>query len=520
MVRMCHVKMFAMATICMAGSAMAADRAALAASTNAKSTAFQSWMEQSPRGSDIATVVGNPADNGLQFAVANCLCRGWDNGDFSNDQNSDGIASHEGGAFANGIQAADDFYLCEGNIYKLNSISATVFTNSQPGIFTKARLEIYADCDGHPACGAPLYVLKDFTTDDVGTPWMMNPAYRVVTYHFAIGPNNLDPINRSIYLHGGVYWISLVGISDGVKCAMGVMPDATYWGSTNGGVKGSVPQYRSGSPKNVCDVNKTYTCNWAPVDCCFGCRDLAFVVCADECKILVDNGTAAGIRAGFGTPAGSPSQWAPQDSSNDERSADDFVVPPCNTFSICYIEGCVFTNCDPTKFIGHYEIYGNTCRYPSYTCGGTTLCAGTATKVVDLIFALTINGKPYEAYRLEFHNVNCTLQPGQYWLSISVEDNYNGLFRSFFCYNYDCNRACLIRWNPAMFLPPMCPLPPGAKTPWLSVGHDLSFLIAGTLTHVNASNSTGACAADFNGDGSATVQDLFDFLSAWFAGCH
>ena len=26
------------------------------------------------------------------------------------------------------------------------------------------------------------------------------------------------------------------------------------------------------------------------------------------------------------------------------------------------------------------------------------------------------------------------------------------------------------------------------------------------------------CAADYNGDGSPTVQDIFDFLAAWFAG--
>ena len=27
------------------------------------------------------------------------------------------------------------------------------------------------------------------------------------------------------------------------------------------------------------------------------------------------------------------------------------------------------------------------------------------------------------------------------------------------------------------------------------------------------------CKADFNGDGQVTVQDLFSFLAAWFAGC-
>src|SRR5262249_11205684 len=28
------------------------------------------------------------------------------------------------------------------------------------------------------------------------------------------------------------------------------------------------------------------------------------------------------------------------------------------------------------------------------------------------------------------------------------------------------------------------------------------------------------CDADFNGVGGVTTQDIFDFLNAWFAGCH
>jgi hypothetical protein len=30
--------------------------------------------------------------------------------------------------------------------------------------------------------------------------------------------------------------------------------------------------------------------------------------------------------------------------------------------------------------------------------------------------------------------------------------------------------------------------------------------------------SLSRCAADFNGDGSAAIQDIFDYLNAWFAG--
>ena len=35
----------------------------------------------------------------------------------------------------------------------------------------------------------------------------------------------------------------------------------------------------------------------------------------------------------------------------------------------------------------------------------------------------------------------------------------------------------------------------------------------------NATDFVGDCPADYNGDGALTVQDIFDFLAQWFAGC-
>ena len=37
---------------------------------------------------------------------------------------------------------------------------------------------------------------------------------------------------------------------------------------------------------------------------------------------------------------------------------------------------------------------------------------------------------------------------------------------------------------------------------------------------VNAADLALVCPADYNSDGTITVQDIFDFLSAWFAGCN
>lgn len=35
---------------------------------------------------------------------------------------------------------------------------------------------------------------------------------------------------------------------------------------------------------------------------------------------------------------------------------------------------------------------------------------------------------------------------------------------------------------------------------------------------LDSCESGGACVADFNGSHSVTVQDIFDFLQAWFSG--
>jgi hypothetical protein len=52
----------------------------------------------------------------------------------------------------------------------------------------------------------------------------------------------------------------------------------------------------------------------------------------------------------------------------------------------------------------------------------------------------------------------------------------------------------------------------GAGTPWQSgSGAAIGVRIAGTP-------SGTACRADFNQSGTLNVQDIFDFLSAWFAG--
>jgi hypothetical protein len=54
------------------------------------------------------------------------------------------------------------------------------------------------------------------------------------------------------------------------------------------------------------------------------------------------------------------------------------------------------------------------------------------------------------------------------------------------------------------------PVPgPGAPTPLMTITFDGNIVVSHTT-----------CVADFNGNGTVSVQDIFDFLDAWFNGCN
>jgi hypothetical protein len=513
MVRMCEVMTFACATILVAGSASAASKT-VAAADAAQLTAVTNNVAVPGAARELAKDWTFDAST---FGLGGgCDCT-WFNGAFDG---RNGQISHLGGAVEFGAKAADDFYLCEGYIYDLESITVTLLTTSFPQ-FTKARLELYSDCDGAPNC-SPAGLLYTFEkssvvetgqnvgVDNAGTP------IRIVNVTFRPSQEVLKK-NQNIVLKGGSYWISAYGLTDGLS-PMG-MRDVTYWGTTGAGIiKGSVAKKIDGVQQSVPGQFNFPGCWRSVEECCVGCSDLAFTVCARACKILVDNGEGNPSL----TPAGSISQFAPF-TSFDSRSADDFVAPPCSDLRICYIEGCIYTNCDPLFFRGAFEIYGNACRIPSYALAGTTgssstLGSGEATKVIDLGYTVTIDGRALRAYKLEFHDLNIVLPGGQqYWISVGVRHTFSLNERAYFCYNFDCDRSCLIRWNPGQVLvrPAGMPMQPE----WTSVGRDFSFLIASDNAVSTAGNSTAACPVDFDRNGSVNLDDMFGYLNAWFAGC-
>ncbi len=459
----------------------------------------------------------------------------WLNGAFDGPR-GDGQISHLGGAAPNGAKAADDFHLMDDFVHDVRTFTATLLTTTTVGL-VKPRAEIWSDCNGCPSellytFDNPLVVETGLTQ---GLAFDGRPL-RIVHVTFDVTRETLA-VNRNVVLHGGTYWLSVYGRTDGLGPTM-QMYDVTYWGTTRGfggGVQGK-PAYKiDGVPSaNYGVFTFPAGCGataWHSVvdDCCIGCTDLNFSFCATPCKVLVDNGGAR--RQAAAEDVGSTARFAPASlSAMETRSADDFVLAGCGDYHICYVEACVLTNC-PT-FEGVLELYGNDCNRPAYALHGQPLFNQQylATKIVPLGFTAFMEGKTVSAYRLEFHDLPVVIPGGrQYWISAGVKYTFSINERAFFCYNADCSRSCLVRWNDGRVLTATtlddrarvhgC-VSPQECNGWARVGSDFSFLIAGDgLATPGPINSTPACAVDFNRDGALNTADIFDYLNAWFVGC-
>jgi hypothetical protein len=397
-------------------------------------------------------------------------------------------------------RVADDFYLLPGRMYHINSIEGTLITDS---IFPKARLELYNDCNGLPA--DPYFRVEPQATSIVDTGSTFE-GKRVLRVRFDF---------TDLWLRGGEsYWVSFIGQGLG-------SPDETwYWGTAGNGQSSGI-KGRPGAFKSVIGGVP----QWTPIDghgcpSCIGCTDFAFCVDAESCKILTDNGTYA--------PQGTISLDGP--GGTFARTADDFVVPPCVPQRLCYIEAYIASNCDQARL----AIYNNACDVHSSTqgiAGGAHPDGFTpfATLIPDQVIqtgrTAVIGNLTLPIVCLRFWTFNLTLPPGDYWLSAYGLSTGNAAQRAYFLFNQDCNRSCLIRWNEGNIYGPS--VQPAPNT-WVrgsslfGVPHDYSWLIAvhdAPVTFAGAGNGQTGCAVDFDGNGVLSVQDVFDYMAAWFAGC-
>ena len=425
------------------------------------------------------------------------------------------IISHEGGLVPLGIKVADDFYLQPGSIYRLDSIASEMLTNSLPG-FVKARLELYADCDGRP--GTLLYT---FTRPQVieGGPSGIGDLRRVrFTFNMSeqIAPG---ATYVPIALRPGSYWVSVVGLSDNL-CAMG-MCDQTAWLPTSGQVKGSQPRRIFGVPTNVYNQYSYAGQTWQNADCCTSCRDLAFTVCAEPCKVLLDNGGPDLTRFSKAI-SGTVSIF-------EAQTADDVVVPPCADVQLCYVQGYLATNCNPPR--AALSVYDATCNLPSTFSPPISFPASRLTPTGQTV---RIEGVDLTVYSVEFWDFRnfgqstLTLQQGlNYWFSIYAVSSGSFAERGYMLGAKRCDLpSCdgpFRRANPAAVSGLGFGITDHSWRPVAPIGgstFDLGFLVAiHPPQFFVGGNGLPSCRADMDSNGHLTIQDIFQYLAQWFAGC-
>lgn len=427
----------------------------------------------------------------------------WDNGDF------DGLNGQASSIdlYSGSPMTADDFYLEPASVYRIDTITGLLATNSlQP----KARLTLFDDCDGVP--GNQLATYDSLRMVDTGR---LSGGLHVYRAEFALG--GLYVATDASAGGGRTFWVSVQGV------ALGQPDEEWYWGTSgNAHPKGSPARFRSASLGYP---------DWTSVDglgC--GCTDFAFGVIGERCKLLYDGG-GLDLTA---QPAGSLSQIASV--SDSARSADNFVLPPCAPAdriesvreTVCYLRAYIWSNCDPVR--GRFEIYDNTCKSPADPetpiSPPTPLYSTPFARITDLGFTTIIDGESVSAFCVESTGLDWNLPSGHdYWLSAVGDTNLAWRKRFYFAFAERCDRACPVMFSPAVVVGQGA----GAST-WQKISlngqqRDLAFMVA--AQQPAPPNGLGAggigsrppCEADVDGSGTVSLQDVFEFLTRWFAGC-
>lgn len=438
-------------------------------------------------------------------------CDPWDNGRYDglNAQTSQ-VGFGEDWRLV-GRVAADDFWLCESNIYKINTVRGTLLTDS---VVPKATVLVFEDCDGRP--GALRAYASSIPVDPselpLGLECLIGDVEIIETGTAGPDGTRLIDVRASwdrFWLRGGAYWVSIFGFSGTAD------PDEQFfWGTSRGGVI-------QGRPAHFLEANDISELEWNPLDeCCIGCTDLNFCVEGETCKILLDNGGPAVASSTF---PGSPSLQNGTRTADKSRSADQFVVPPCVDRTLCYVEAWVWTNCDRVSL----DLYASDCHCPAES-------DPIATYQADCVFETGIDGVSYggvndlRLVKAIFHNGfalsrAATLEAGRnYWLSAYGQGDNRQNARAYFAWNSYCDRTCWINFDPGCTKGPPYGVQPWRSTS-LTQAADFAFLVAvePVVEAIQPPDGSGVptCQADVNGDRTLSVQDLFDFLSAYFAGC-
>lgn len=441
-------------------------------------------------------------------------CQPWDNGryDGRNAQVSQTGYGEDWREY--GRVTADDFWLCEGSVYKINTIRGVLITDSA---VPKADIIILADCDGLPGerVAHAYSVAPDLTAPDAEHPCTVGQVSITETGQTTPDGHRLIEVTATfdgLWLKGGAYWVSIVGFSGTAD------PDDEFFWGTSGG------QVVKGRPGHFYDSTLGEP-EWVPIDeVCCGCTDFNFCIIGDECKILLDNGGPDLTRAAASINNNNSL-------AQDARAADDIVVGPCVDREVCFFEGYLFTNCDPPR--ARLDVYDNDCKLPA------TFSPPISFEPSCIFWTgqtVTIGGRELRVYKVQFWDFrvapgfNLTLQQNKnYWFSLYALGTGAQSQRGYFAGTYRCDLLCDGRtghFNQAAVSGRGVGLPSAIWKPVdeiYSVPFDLAFLVA-VRPEVRAvpgddGPPVATCAPDINRDGVVTMQDLFDYLGAFFAGC-
>jgi hypothetical protein len=438
---------------------------------------------------------GSAADCNNDGVPDECECF-WNNGDaiYANI-NPDGQLSHLGGGSPDGGKAADDFFLREDMVHRISAFSGQMLTNSWPGL-RRAKLQLYRDCNGKPE----LTPFMTFTNSQIVAEIPAPDGFTLVTYRF-------DLCDEQLWLDGGTYWVSLIGLTDNVT------DDLSYWA-----VSGD-QQQRDPIIANVpCKARGIEGGNWNEfeftdwetiAECCVGCVGFAFKLEGESCKIIWNNGKPDLSYEGRGGAASGVVREL------TAQSVDNFVIAPCTDDTICFIEGYIWSNCDPLP--AFVQIFDNDCRLPN-----EVIFSAPPTKIEVLDETWNVDGFTYRLHRVQLCGINLTLTPGHnYWMQFGATSGGNYSTSSFFAYSAGCE-ACTVPHGPTGLTRVIAPIP---DAEWSTKGRDFAFRVGVRQAAVHGVTGGGnhsvpdSCMADADGSGDVTVADIFAFLSAWFTGC-